>query len=173
MRRLEAPRVPAWPPAPPPELLTSPPRPPAPWTRAKGLQVALPPQAALRCWRRRGDVGYAAPTDRLFRTPPPPRWGRGGRLPKASEDRWQGRGVRLPGLGHAEAHQSSTTTAIGSASTTTTTTVGLAAANSTLGIVSPRGTSSSSNSSRNIGRPASRVAGRSRAPSEWSPFLFD
>jgi hypothetical protein len=38
-----------------------------------------------------------------------------------------------------------------------------------LGMVSPRGTSSSS---RNSGRPASRVAGRSRAPSEWSPFLL-
>jgi hypothetical protein len=43
------------------------------------------------------------------------------------------------------------------------------------GVVSPRGASSSNNnsSSRNSGRPASRVAGRSRAPSEWNPFLFD
>jgi hypothetical protein len=40
-----------------------------------------------------------------------------------------------------------------------------------LGMISPRGTNSSS--SRSSGRPASRVAGRSRAPSEWSPFLFD
>jgi hypothetical protein len=43
--------------------------PPAPWTRAKGLQVAPPPQAALGCWRRRGDVSCVAPTTRLFRTP--------------------------------------------------------------------------------------------------------
>jgi hypothetical protein len=47
-----------------------------------------------------------------------------------------------------------------------------------LGMISPRGTrssgnNSSSNSSNNNGRPASRVAGRSRAPSEWSPFLFN
>jgi hypothetical protein len=45
-----------------------------------------------------------------------------------------------------------------------------------LGMISPRGTTSSSNnssSSRSSGRPASRVAVRSRAPSEWSPFLFD
>jgi hypothetical protein len=32
----------------------------------------------------------------------PPSWSGGGRLPKASEDRWRGRGVRLPGLGRAE-----------------------------------------------------------------------
>jgi hypothetical protein len=37
-----------------------------------------------------------------------------------------------------------------------------------LGVISPRGTNinSSSNSSRSSGRPASKVAGRSRAPSE-------
>jgi hypothetical protein len=56
---------------------------------------------------------------------------------KASEDRWRGRGVRLPGPGRAEARQSSTTTTIGSAATTTTTTVGLAAANRTWGWSSP------------------------------------
>jgi hypothetical protein len=64
------PRLLAWPPAPSPELLTPPPWPPAPWTRAKGLQVAPPPQAALGFRRRRGDVGYVAPTYRLFWTPP-------------------------------------------------------------------------------------------------------
>jgi hypothetical protein len=64
----------------------------APWTRAKGLQVAPPPQAAPECRRKRGDADCAALTDRLFRTP---RRGRGGRLPEASEDcRW-GRGDRL------------------------------------------------------------------------------
>jgi hypothetical protein len=46
-----------------------------------------------------------------------------------------------------------------------------------LGVISPRGTSSSnnsssnSNSSRSSGRPTSRVAERSRAPSECNPFL--
>jgi hypothetical protein len=65
MRQLGAPRLPGWPPAPLP-------RPLAPWTRAKGLQAAPPPQAALGCRRRRGDVGCVAPTDRLFWTPPPP-----------------------------------------------------------------------------------------------------
>jgi hypothetical protein len=60
--------------------------PPTPWTKAKGLQVAPPPQAAPGCQRRRADVGCATPTDYLFRTP---RWGRGGRLPKASENCWR------------------------------------------------------------------------------------
>jgi hypothetical protein len=42
-----------------------------------------------------------------------------------------------------------------------------------LGVISPRGTSSSNNnsSSTNSGRPASRVAGKSRAPSECNPFF--
>jgi hypothetical protein len=42
------------------------------------------------------------------------------------------------------------------------------------GAISSRGTSSSNNnsSSKSNGRPASRVAGRSRAPSECSPFHF-
>jgi hypothetical protein len=42
------------------------------------------------------------------------------------------------------------------------------------GAISPRGNNSSSNSSssKSSGRPASRVAGRSRAPSECSPFHF-
>jgi hypothetical protein len=41
-----------------------------------------------------------------------------------------------------------------------------------LGTISPRGTSSSNNNSSSSGRPASRVAERSRAPSECSPLLF-
>jgi hypothetical protein len=42
-----------------------------------------------------------------------------------------------------------------------------------LGVTSPKGTSSSSNdsSSNSSGRPTSRVAGKSRAPSECSPFF--
>jgi hypothetical protein len=42
---------------------------PAPWTRAKGLQAALPPQVAPGGWRKRGDVGCAMPTGHLFWTP--------------------------------------------------------------------------------------------------------
>jgi hypothetical protein len=33
----------------------------------------------------------------------PPHWGRGGRLPEASEDCWRGRGDQLPGPGRAKA----------------------------------------------------------------------
>jgi hypothetical protein len=129
-RQLEAPSLLAWLPAPPPELLAPPPRPPAPWTRARGLQAAPPPQAAPGCWRKRGDAGCAAPTNRLFRTP---YWGRGGWLPEASEDCWWGRGDWLPNPGRAEARQSSATTTIGSAAITTTTTIGFAAATTTRG----------------------------------------
>jgi hypothetical protein len=55
----------------------------------------------------------------------PPRWGRGGQLPEASEDCWWGPGDRLLGLGRVEARQSS--------ATTTTTTVGFTATTTTWG----------------------------------------
>jgi hypothetical protein len=137
MRQLEAPKLPAWPPAPPPELLTSPPRFPAPWTRAKVLQVAPPPQAALRRWWWIGEISYAAPTDRLFRTPPPPL---GSRRLVPKSVRGPLAGLRSPAprprarRGAPVLHHHS----IGSTTTTTTTTVGLAAANSTWGL-SPLG----------------------------------
>jgi hypothetical protein len=115
MRRLEAPNLSVWLPAPLP-------RPPTPWTRAKGLQAVPPPQVAPGGRRKRGDAGCAAPMSHLFRTPP-----------EASEDCWWGRGGRLPDLGHVEARQSSATTTIGSASTATTTTIGPVAATTTWG----------------------------------------
>jgi hypothetical protein len=166
MRQLEAPKLPAWPPAPPPELLTSPPRFPAPWTRAKVLQVAPPPQAALRRWRRRGDISYAAPTDRLFRTPPPVGVEEAGSQKRqrtaggAEESSSQAQGTQRRAsppppqhrVHHHHNHHHRRARRC----------------QQHLGIVSPRGTSS-----RNSGRPTSRVAGRSRAPCEWSPFLFD
>jgi hypothetical protein len=103
---------------------------PRPLAKGKGAEVAPPPQAAPGCRRWRGDVGCAAPMEHFFRTP---HWGRGGRLLKASEDCWRGRGDWLLGPGRAEARQSPATTAIGSAATTTTTTVGLASADITWG----------------------------------------
>jgi hypothetical protein len=54
---------------------------PHPWTRAKGLEVIPPPQAALGCRRRRGDVSCVALMGRLFRTPPPPPGGPRGPRP--------------------------------------------------------------------------------------------
>jgi hypothetical protein len=55
-------------PAPPPELLMPPPRPPL--DKGKGAASSSSAQMALGCRRRRGDISYVAPTDRLFRTPP-------------------------------------------------------------------------------------------------------
>jgi hypothetical protein len=168
-RRPEAPSLPVWLPAPPLELPVPPSRHPAPWTRVKGLQAALPPQAASGCRRKRGDAGCAAPTGRLFWTPPlwlrrpaprsvigllagprrpaPRPWARRG----ASVLRHHSHRVRRNHNHHhcwARRRQQH------------------------LGMISPKGTSSSNNnSSRSRGRPASRVAGRSRAPSECNPFL--
>jgi hypothetical protein len=80
-----------------------PPWPPAPWTRAKGLQAVPLPQVAPGGRRRRGDAGCIALTGRSFWSPP-----------EAPEDcRW-GRGGQLPGPRRTEARQSS-----GSAATTT------------------------------------------------------
>jgi hypothetical protein len=42
-----------------------------------------------------------------------------------------------------------------------------------LGVISPRGTNSNNNNSSKSGDLASRVTGRSRAPSKCSPFLFE
>jgi hypothetical protein len=47
-----------------------PPWPPAPWTRAKGLQAVPPPQVAPGGRRRRGDTGCIALTGRSFQSPP-------------------------------------------------------------------------------------------------------
>jgi hypothetical protein len=145
---------------------------PAPWTRAKGLQAAPPPQAVPGCRRRRGDVGCAVPTDHLFRTPPlgprrtAPRSVRGllagPRRPAPRPRAHRGAPVlrhhshrvrRHHNHNHRRARRQQ----------------------QHLGIISPKGTSSSNNNSNNrsSGRPAFRVAGRSSAPSEWSPFLFD
>jgi hypothetical protein len=151
--------------------------PPAPWTRVKGPRVAPPPQVAPGSRRKRGDAAYIVLTSRLFWTPL-----------EALEDSWWGRGGRLLGLGHRGAsvllscrhyhhrvrhhhhhhhHQSRRH-------------------HHHLGVISPRGTSSNNNNNNNSssnsnnnnnctssGRPASRVAGKSRAPSKCGPFLHE
>jgi hypothetical protein len=91
-------------------LVLVPPLPPTPWTGARDLQAALPPQVAPGGRRKRGDAGCTTPMGRLFRTPL-----------EAPEDCWWGRGGWLPDPGRAEARQSSATTTIGPAATTTTT----------------------------------------------------
>jgi hypothetical protein len=145
---------------------------PTPWTRAKGLQAAPPPRAAPGCRRKRGDAGCAAPTDRSFQTPPPPLGSRrsaprsvrglpvGPRRPAPRPRARRGASVlrhhnRWGRRHHNHHHRRARR------------------CQQHLGMISPRGTSSSNNSSRSSGRPSSRVTRRSRAPSEWSPFLFD
>jgi hypothetical protein len=148
---------------------------PTPWTRAKGLQVAPPPQAALGCWRRKGDVGCAALTDRLFWTPPPRL---GPRRPAPKSVRGPLAGPRSPAP-RPRAHRGTLVLCHHSHWVRRHHSHWVRRHHNHhhrrarrrqqhLGMVSPRGTSSSS---RNSGRSASRVAGRSRAPSEWSPFF--
>jgi hypothetical protein len=120
---------------------------PAPWTRAKELQAAPPPQAAPGCRRKRGDTGCTMPTDRLFWTPSPPlgprrsapRSVRGllvGSRRSGSRPRAR-RGTSV--LRHHNHHHRRVrrhhhhSGAVGSAATTTTTTVGFATTTTTWG----------------------------------------
>jgi hypothetical protein len=154
MRRLEAPSLPAW-------LPTPSPWPPAPWTRATGLQVVPSPQVAPRGRRKRGDTDCAAPTGHLFRTPRSVRGLLGGPRRPTPRPRAQ-RGASVLRHHHHRVHNHHHHRS--------------RRRHHHLGVISPRGTtSSSSNNScsnnNSSGRPASRVAGRSRAPSECSPFF--
>jgi hypothetical protein len=140
---------------------------PHPLDKGKGLQAAPPPQAALEYRRKRGGAGCVAPTDRLFRTPP-----LGSRRPAPRNVRGLLAGPRRPAprprvrrgasvlrhhnhqaRHHHNRHHNRH--------------------HHHPGAISPRDTSSSSNnsSSKSSGRPASRVVGRSKAPSECNPFL--
>jgi hypothetical protein len=130
------------------------PRPPAPWTRAKGLQAAPPPQVAPGVRRRRGGVGYVALIGRSFQSPP-----RSVRGPQAGP---RGPTLRPPACRGTSALRS-------------------CRHHHHPGVITPGSTSSSSsnnincrqrsNNSRIGGRPASRAAGKSRAPSKCSPFF--
>jgi hypothetical protein len=130
---------------------------------------------AQGCWRKRGDVGCAAPTDRLFRTPlpvgprrpalrsvrgllvgprrlaPRPSTRRGASVLR-HHNHWVRRHHNHHHCRVRRRHQH-------------------------MRAISPRGTSSSnnnsnSNSSKSSGCPTSKVAGRSRAPSDCIPLLF-
>jgi hypothetical protein len=165
MRRLEAPSLPTWLPAPPP-------RPPAPWTRVKGLQAAPPlvppPQVAPRGRRRRDDAGCVTLTGRSFwslpRSASRPQAGPRRRAPRPTTRRdasaRRHHHHRAHRHHHRHHHQSRRHHY------------------HHLGVISPRGSSSSNNNnnhssgySNNRGRPASRVAGRSMAPSKCSPLF--
>jgi hypothetical protein len=119
MRRLEAPSLSAWLPAPPPWLPVPPSWPPPLGQGKRGCRQLLRPR-----WHwgsedeRRRRLNHA---DGSFISDPP----------EALENCWWGRGGRLLGPGRAEARQSSATTTIGPAATTTTTTIGPAATTTT------------------------------------------
>jgi hypothetical protein len=153
MRRLEVPSPSVWLAAPLPLW------PLAPWTRAKGLQAVpppvLPPQVAPGGRMRRGDAGYVAQMDRSFRSPPRSARGLlvGPRRPAPRPTTRRGASVLRSRRHHHH-----------------------------LGVITPRDTTSSnsnssssrkSNSSNSGDHLASRVTGRSRAPSKCNPFFFE
>jgi hypothetical protein len=120
---------------------------PSPWTRVKGLQAAPPHQVAPGGCRRRGDAGCVALTGRSFRSLP-----RSARGPQAGLRRRAPRPTARRGASVHRSHRR----------------------HHHLGMISPRGTSSSnSSSSCKSGDLASRVTGRSRALSKCSPFFFE
>jgi hypothetical protein len=136
---------------PAPEL---PPRPSTPRTRARGLRAVLPPRVVPGGQRERGGTDYAAPMGLssrirlLIRTSP-----RSARRqlagPRRSAPRPRAR--RGASVLHQHHHQTRRR-------------------RHHLARRRPRG--SSTNSSRGSGRPASRVAGRFRAPSKCNHFYF-
>jgi hypothetical protein len=149
MLRLRVPSPSVWLPTP------IPPWPPAPWTRAKGLQAVPPPQVALGGRRRRGDAGCVALTGHSFRSPPRSarRLQMGPRRPAPRPT--ARRGALVPRSRHHHHHP---------------------------GVITPRSTSSSNSnrrgsssdlSSRSGDLLASRVTGKSRAPSKCSLFFHE
>jgi neural Wiskott-Aldrich syndrome protein len=157
MRRLEVPSLPAWLPAPPPWLPAPPPRPPAPWTRANGLQAVPPPQVAPGGRMKRGDAGCAAPTGHLFRTPQIHQRTAGGAEEADPQAHGAQRRVSPPPPPPS-----------GSPPPQPPPPPSVLPPPPPPGGDLPKGTTSSSKSSS---RPASRVAGKSRALSECSPFF--
>jgi hypothetical protein len=153
MPRLGVPSPSVWLPAP---IL---PWPPAPWTRAKGLQAVPLPQAAPGGWRRIGDAGCVALTGRLFWSPQK-RQRATGETEEASSQAHDAQGrviASIPappppfGGDHPRSTSSNNSSRRGSSSSDLS--------------------SSSHNNSRSGDRPASRVTGKSKAPSKCSPFF--
>jgi hypothetical protein len=166
-------------PSPPVRLPAPPSWPPSPWTRVKGLQVAPPPQVAPGGRRKRGDAACVALMGRSFRSLP-----RSTRGPQAKPRRRAPRPTAHRGASalrsrrhhhhrarrhrHRHHHWSRRR-------------------HHHLGVIFPRGSnnnnnnnnSSSSSSNHNScnsnssSRPASRVAGKSRAPSKCCPFFHE
>jgi hypothetical protein len=141
----------------------APPAAPSPLDKGKGAASSSSAPGGTGGWRKRGDAGYVAPTGRLFWillliwTPPQKRRGplAGPRRPAPRPRARRGTPVlRHPHHQIRHHHRSRRR-------------------HHHLGVISPRCTNGSNNNSsnNNSGRPASRVAGRSRAPSKCSPFF--
>jgi hypothetical protein len=142
MHRLEVPSPSVW------LLVPISPWPPAPWTRAKVLQVVPPPQVAPGGRRRRGDAGCVALTGRSFQSPQKRQRTTGGAEEAISQAHSAQRHVSPP----------------------------VPPPPPPSGGDHPRSTSiSNSNncSSRSGDRLASRVTRKSRARSKCSPFFFE
>jgi hypothetical protein len=166
MCRLEAPRLPVWLPAPPPWLLVPPPRPPPLGQGQRGRMQFLRPR-----WYRRVGGREATPTapHRRVIYLRPPRSVRGLLVGTRRPVPWPRarRGASFLPHHHHRVHRHHNHHHRW-----------VRRRHHHLGVISPRGTSSSNNnnssnssSSKSSGRPASRVAGRSRAPSECNPFF--
>jgi hypothetical protein len=118
---------------------------PNPLDKGKGVQAVPPPQVAPGGRRRRGDAGCIALTGRSFRSLP-----RSARGPQAGPRRRAPRPTARIGASVLRSRRH----------------------DHHLGVIAPSGTNSSS-SRRSDDRLASRVTGRSRAPSKCSPFFFE
>jgi hypothetical protein len=148
--------------SPPVRLLAPPPWPPTSWIRVKGLQAAPPPQVAPGGRRKRGDAACVALTGCSFQSLP-----RSARRPLAGPRRraprpMARRGASVRRRHHHRAHRHYHHHHHRSR-----------CHHRHLGVISPRGTSSSNSNSSKSGDPASRVTRRSRAPSKCSSFLFE
>jgi hypothetical protein len=123
-------------PSPPVGLLVPVPLwPPAPWTGARDLQAAPPPQVAPGGRWKRGDTGCVVPTGRLSQTPRSVRELLAGPRRPAPRPTAR-RGAPVPRCHCHRYHHSN-------------------------------------NNSNSCGRPASKVAGRYRAPSKCIPFFHE
>jgi hypothetical protein len=150
-----------------------PPCPPAPWTRAKGLQ-AVPPQVAPGGRRRRGDAGCVVLTGRSFRSSPRSarRLQMGPRRPAPRPTTRRGTSVPRSSLHH---HHPGVITPRSTSSTNSNNNSSRRGSSSDLSSSSHNSSSHSQcgNSSRSGDRLASRVTGKSRAPSKCSPFFHE
>jgi hypothetical protein len=130
---------------------------PSPLDKGKGLQAVPRPQVTSGVWRRRGGAGCVLLMGRSFQSPP-----RSVRGPQAGP---RGPTLRPPTCRGVSALRSRRHHHLQGVITLGSTT----SSNSS----NSNNCRQRSNSSRSDGHPASRVAGKSRAPSKCSPFFHE